>query len=131
MNVKLFYTCRVKPGIFGQTAKFGQRPCLFHISNIVIKNKLTKQTVKILKRRFIWIYTVCECVSEFTRCPNLPDFPYLLSSFRPYLGIFAVLCYNMSIASQKPVSRSAQQIGSVPQRHWNMHIVALQIIFSK
>ena len=39
---------RVKSGIFGQTAKFGQRPCLFHISNIGIKNKLTKQTVKIL-----------------------------------------------------------------------------------
>ena len=28
---------RVKSGIFGQTAKFGQRPCLFHISNIGIK----------------------------------------------------------------------------------------------
>ena len=25
---------RVKSGIFGQTAKFGQRLCLFHISNI-------------------------------------------------------------------------------------------------
>ena len=41
-------TDRVKSGIFGQTAKFGQTPCLFHISNIGIKNKLTKQTVKIL-----------------------------------------------------------------------------------
>ena len=30
---------RVKSGIFGQTAKFGQRPCLVHISNIGIKNK--------------------------------------------------------------------------------------------
>ena len=39
---------RVKSGIFGQTAKFGQTPCLFHISNFGIKNKLTKQTVKIL-----------------------------------------------------------------------------------
>ena len=28
---------RVKSGIFGQTAKFGQRFCLFHISNIGIK----------------------------------------------------------------------------------------------
>ena len=28
---------RVKSGIYGQTAKFGQRPCLFHISNIRIK----------------------------------------------------------------------------------------------
>ena len=62
---------RVKSGIFGQTAKLGQRPCLFHISNIGIKNKLTKQTVKILMRRLIrsrliCIYTVCKGVSEFT-----------------------------------------------------------------
>ena len=28
---------RVKSGIFGHTAKFGQRACLFHISNIGIK----------------------------------------------------------------------------------------------
>ena len=60
----------VKSGIFGQTNKFGQRPCLFHISNIGIKHKLTKQTVKILMRRpirsrLIWTYTVCKCVSEF------------------------------------------------------------------
>ena len=62
---------RVKLGIFEQTARFGQRPCLFHISNIGIKNKLTKQTVKILMRRLIrsrliWIYTVCKRASEFT-----------------------------------------------------------------
>ena len=61
----------VNLGMFGQTAKFGQQPCLFYISNIGIKNKLTKQTVKILMRRLrrsrlIWIYTVCKCVSEFT-----------------------------------------------------------------
>ena len=60
----------VKSGIFGQTAKFGQPPCLFHSSIIGIKNKLTKQTVKILMRRLIksrliWISTVCKCVSEF------------------------------------------------------------------
>ena len=76
---KLFANVRVKSGIFGQTAKFGQRPCLFHISNNGIKNKLTKQTVKILMRRLIRsrlisIYIVCKCVSEFTWCPNLPDF---------------------------------------------------------
>ena len=65
-------TFRVKSGIFGQTAKFGQGPCLLHISIIGIKNKLTsKQTVKILMRRLIrsrliWIYTVCICVSKFT-----------------------------------------------------------------
>ena len=67
---------RVKSGIFGQTAKIGQRPCgqrpcLFHISNIGIKHKLTKQTVKILMRRLIrsrliWTFTVCKCVFEFT-----------------------------------------------------------------
>ena len=28
---------KLKSGIFGQTAKFGQRPCLFHITNIGIK----------------------------------------------------------------------------------------------
>ena len=66
-----YLVTRVKSGIFGQTAKFGQRACLFHISNIGIKNKLTKQTVKILMRRLIrsrliWIYTVCKRVSEFT-----------------------------------------------------------------
>ena len=60
---------RVKSGIFGQTAIFGQTPCLFHSSVIGIKNKLTKQTVKILMRRLIrsrliWILTVCICVSE-------------------------------------------------------------------
>ena len=63
---------RVNSGIFGQTAKFGQPPCLFHSSIIGIKNKLTKQTVKILMRRLIrsrliWISTVCKRVSEFTR----------------------------------------------------------------
>ena len=31
---------RVKSGIFGHTAKSGQRPCLFHISNIGKKIKL-------------------------------------------------------------------------------------------
>ena len=35
---------RVMSGIFGQIAKFGQRPFLLHISNIGIKNELTKQT---------------------------------------------------------------------------------------
>ena len=55
-----------KSGIFGQTAKLGQPPCLFHSSIMGIKNKLTKQTVIILMRRLIWISTVCKCVSEFT-----------------------------------------------------------------
>ena len=34
-TVSIYVTfIRVKSGIFGQTAKFGQRPCLFHNSNI-------------------------------------------------------------------------------------------------
>ena len=69
---KYVSNCRVKSGIFGQTAKFGQRPCLFHISKIGIKNKSTKQTVKILMRRLIRSHP-----SGFTLfanvCPNLPD----------------------------------------------------------
>ena len=41
------FQARVKSGMFGQTAKFGQRSCLLHTSIIGIKHKLTKQTVKI------------------------------------------------------------------------------------
>ena len=74
---------RVKSGKFGRSAKFGQRPCLFHILIIGIKNELTKQTEKILMRRLIrsrliWISTVCKCMSEFTRCPKLPDFTLVI-----------------------------------------------------
>ena len=65
------FNSRVKLSIFGQTAKFGQLPCLFHSSVLGIKNKLFKQAVKLLMRRLIrsrliWISTVCKCVSEFT-----------------------------------------------------------------
>ena len=56
---------RVKSSIFGQTAKFGQPPCLFHSSVIGIKNKLTKQTVKILMRSGFPLFA--------NVCPNLPD----------------------------------------------------------
>ena len=67
----LFWLVMVKSGKFGRSAKFGQRPCLFHILTIGIKNKLTKQTVKILMRRLIrsrliWISTVCKCMFKFT-----------------------------------------------------------------
>ena len=69
--------------MFGQTAKSGQRSCLFHTSGIGIKNILTKQTVKILMRRLIrsrliWITLLANV------CLNLPDvriyptLPYLL-----------------------------------------------------
>ena len=69
------YIHRAKSCIFGQTAKFGQRLCLFHISNIGIKNKLTKQTVEILMRRepsHLDLHCLQMCVriylmSEFTR----------------------------------------------------------------
>ena len=60
----------VKSGIFGQTAIFGQPPCLFHSSIIGIKNKITKQTVKILMRHLdIHCFQTCVriyLVSEFT-----------------------------------------------------------------
>ena len=62
---------RVKSAKFERSAKFGQQPCLFHFSIIGIKNKLTKQRVKIqmiqlIRSCLIWISTVCKCVSEFT-----------------------------------------------------------------
>ena len=65
---------RVKSGKFGRSAKFGKPLSLYYSSIIEIKNKFTKQTVKILMRRLIrsrliLIYTVCTCVSEFTYLP--------------------------------------------------------------
>ena len=33
---------------------------------------------RLIRSRLIWIYTVCKCVSEFTWCPNLPDFALLI-----------------------------------------------------
>ena len=71
---------RVKSGKFGRSAKFGQPLSLYYSSIFIIKDKLTKQTVKILMRRLIWISTVCKCVSEFTWCPNLPDFTLIDSN---------------------------------------------------
>ena len=38
---------RVTSGKFGLSAKFGQRPCLFHILDIAIKDNFTMQTVQI------------------------------------------------------------------------------------
>ena len=55
---------RVKSGIFGQTAKFGQPPCLFHSSFIGIKNRISKQTVKILIRRLILSYLDFHCLQK-------------------------------------------------------------------
>ena len=64
---------RVKSGMFGQTAKFGQRSCRFHTSIIGMKNKLTMKTVEILMRRLhLDFHCLQMCVriylmSEFTR----------------------------------------------------------------
>ena len=75
---------RVKSSKFGQSAKFGQRPCFFYFWIIGIKIKLSKQTVKILMRRLwiIWIFTVCKRMSEFTRCPKLLDFTLILYTIK-------------------------------------------------
>ena len=43
----------VKSGIFGETAKFGQRLVCFTFQILESKSKLSKQTVKILMRRLI------------------------------------------------------------------------------
>ena len=78
---------RVKLGIFGQTAKFGQRPCLFHISNIGIKNKLTKETVKILMRRLI------EDLHCFQMCVRI----YLISEFTQlYPIVVCILFFSLN-----------------------------------
>ena len=95
-KAKTSMCCRVKSGIFGQTAKFGQRPCLFHISNIRIISFLTNQKVKILMRRLIrsrliWIYTVCKCVSDFTWCPNLPDFTLYCDCYILYIKLLKIV----------------------------------------
>ena len=79
---------RVKSGKFGQSSNFGQRTCFFHFLIIGIKIKLTKQTVKIvmrrlIKSRLIWIFPVCKCMSEFTRCPKLPDFTLMVTALCP------------------------------------------------
>ena len=66
---------RVKSGKFGWSAKFGQRPCLFHILTIGIKNKLSKQTVKIMTSfgfpLFVQMY-----VRFFPGVRSYPTLPY-------------------------------------------------------
>ena len=63
----------VKSGNFGHQVNSDSDVFLLHtlITSLRIKDKLTKQTVKILKRRLIrsrlvWISTVCKRMSEFT-----------------------------------------------------------------
>ena len=60
----------VKSRKFGQLIKFGQQPCFFHIFITGIKDKLTKQTVKILIRR---LRAVSSAFSLYAIvCVNLP-----------------------------------------------------------
>ena len=43
LYVRAVIESEARPGIFGQTANFGQQPCLFHILNTGIKiNYLSK-----------------------------------------------------------------------------------------
>ena len=82
----LYISTRVKSGIFGQTAKSGQPPCLFHSSVIGIKNKLTKQTVKILMRRLLRRAVSSGFPLFANVCPNLPDFTLTLTCTRSTLN---------------------------------------------
>ena len=87
---------RVKSGKFGLSAKFGLRPCLFHVVIIEIKYKLTKQTVEILKRSGFPLFA--------NICPNLPHvrsyltLPYCLETLLTHiekekiLDIYLVRC---------------------------------------
>ena len=81
MQPKRFYVTkifkfRVKSCKFGRSIR---TPTLFiSYFNYWNKNKLTIQTVKILirrliKSRFICIFNVFKCMSEFFRCPKLLD----------------------------------------------------------
>ena len=78
MNGVIYDIIMVKLGKFGRSAEFGQRLGLFRIFINGIKIILTKQTVKILMRRLIrsrliLLSIVCIRMSQFTRCPRLPD----------------------------------------------------------
>ena len=70
---------RVKSGNLGHQVNSDSDLVCFIFQLLECKNKLTKQTVKILMRRLVrsclvWISSVCKCMSEFTWCPKLPDF---------------------------------------------------------
>ena len=88
---------RVKSGKFGRSAKFGKRPCLIHILTIGIKNKLTKQTVKILMRRL-----VSSGFALFANvCPNLPgvrSYPTLPIAGSKGLYLFIIFTLTLQMA---------------------------------
>ena len=39
---------------------------------------------RLIRSRLIWISTVCKRVSEFTSCPNLPDFTLTVWALNNY-----------------------------------------------
>ena len=66
------------------SGKFGQRPCLFHIIIIGIKNKLTKQTVEIQVRRLMQIHLDFHCFQMYVQ--KLPDVrSYLTLPYHNYM----------------------------------------------
>ena len=46
---------------------------------------------RLIRSRLIWIFTVCKRVSEFTCCPNLPDFNFLFQVNRPFFLVSDVV----------------------------------------
>ena len=98
----------VKWVIFGQTAKLCQRHCLFHISNIGIKNKLTKQTVKILpdekahkEPSHLDLHCLQMCVRVYLMCEFTRLYPICLPSPREsekfaYLPIYKYIFFMQS-----------------------------------
>ena len=62
---------RVKTGKFGQSAKFGQRPCFFYLN--YCNKKLTKQTVKILMRRLLMSHLDFHCLLTYVRIYPLSE----------------------------------------------------------
>ena len=78
--------CRLKSGKFGRPAKFGQRPCLFHILIIGIKNKLTKQTVKILMRRQEPSRLIFHCLQMYVRVYLMSEVTRLYPIINQYVS---------------------------------------------
>ena len=92
-----FQEHRVELGTFGHQVKFGQRPCLFHVLIIGIKNKSTKRTVKIIRSRLIWISLFANV------CPILPHVRSYLTI--PYYLIWGSTQENLTVVCKQPMSR--------------------------
>ena len=54
-------------------------------------------------RRLIWISTVCKCVSEFTRCPKLPDFTLLDDTAFCIYAISPILTADIDVSFITPL----------------------------